>query len=282
MSSYKPTRFDEGVNTTHTNYLGELAKLLGLSIALVLAVSFALSLLVDLMVPHISVETERWLLSAMTQGMEGAGAFPEEEERLEAMIAALPPGVRPAGYDPIRVHIVDETVINAFALPGGHIVVTTGLLCTLESENALAFVLGHEMGHFAARDHLRGLGRGLAIAHISAALLGQDSGMTSAVTGTLGMTDLAYSRSQERAADDWGVRVLMVRYGHIGGAGELFDVLAREEAGAGLTLPAILSTHPGTAARTAYIRGLAESGAYPVNDTQPWRWEHDEQRCRGD
>ena len=46
--------------------------------------------------------------------------------------------------------------MNAVALPGGNIVVFAGLLKEIKSENELAMILGHELGHFAHRDHLRG------------------------------------------------------------------------------------------------------------------------------
>jgi Zn-dependent protease with chaperone function len=76
-------------------------------------------------------------------------------DRLQTQCAALP-------YQ-ITVHVQPSTAVNAAALPGGHMLVFSGLLTEMRSENELAFVLAHELGHYAHRDHLRGLGRALVL-----------------------------------------------------------------------------------------------------------------------
>jgi Zn-dependent protease with chaperone function len=70
-----------------------------------------------------------------------------------------------------KIHIIPDPRINAMALPGGNIVVFSALIKETGSENELAFVLAHELGHFANRDHLRGLGRRLLLLTASAALI---------------------------------------------------------------------------------------------------------------
>jgi Zn-dependent protease with chaperone function len=95
------------------------------------------------------------------------------------------------------------------ALPGGGVVVTSGLLDILETEEELMFVLGHELGHFVHRDHLRGMGRAIVVQ----LLLGMMS-LTTGVDASLGLEiafgamTSAHSREQEVHADAVGAEVL--------------------------------------------------------------------------
>ena len=87
-----------------------------------------------------------------------------------------------------RVSVLDQSEPNAFAIPGGQIVITRGLLESVSSESELAFVLGHEIGHFKQRDHLRGLGRGIALViAISALDLGGAGGAHDLLSGATGI-----------------------------------------------------------------------------------------------
>jgi len=93
----------------------------------------------------------------------------------EAILARLQaaPGVPPLKY---RLSYVSAPEPNAFALPGGRIVLTRGLLESLEEETAIAFVLAHELGHFAGRDHLQRLGRQIGFGAGLAILTGGSGG----------------------------------------------------------------------------------------------------------
>ena len=119
--------------------------------------------------------------------------------------------------------MADNPTANAMALPGGNIVVYTGLLDRVASENELAFVLAHELGHYAHRDHLRGMGRALVFAVIAGLLFGPDSGTGSLLAGALGLTELSFSRRQETRADAFAVAALHCAYGHVGGSTDFFD-----------------------------------------------------------
>jgi predicted Zn-dependent protease len=86
------------------------------------------------------------------------------------------------------LYIPDETV-NALALPGDHVIIYQGLLAEAESENEIMMVLGHELGHFANRDHLRGLGRGIVVQIVASLLFGD--------AGSIGAASLeTFARSQ--------------------------------------------------------------------------------------
>ena len=121
---------------------------------------------------------------------------------------------------PITLAIAASPQINALALPGGHVVVFSGLIDGMSSENGLAFVLAHELAHFKHRDHLRGMGRGLVLVAASAwsvAPLGTDLNADSGRQSRR----CSYSQSREAAADAAALE-LHCKYGDVGGAEELF------------------------------------------------------------
>jgi beta-barrel assembly-enhancing protease len=156
-----------------------------------------------------------------------------------------------------RVFVVDAPEPNAFALPGGGIGLTRGLLDHVENENELAFVIGHEIGHFAARDHIRALGRGLVLS-----LLLQSVGLFGASDAVPGLaSDLAsrgFARDQEREADAFALDLVAKEYGHAGGADGFFGRLPDAKARFGDRAAVWFHTHPLTEAR---IRALHERAA---------------------
>ncbi len=110
-----------------------------------------------------------------------------------------------------RFFVIDSALVNAFALPGGYVYVTRGLLAHLHSEAQLAAVLGHEIGHVSARHGIRQQSRGMVVGILdsvanAATGVGLSIGSTS---GTLGTALLnGYSRTQELEADGLGSEYL--------------------------------------------------------------------------
>ncbi len=155
----------------------------------------------------------------------------------------------------ITVHYVEDETINAFATLGGHIFILSGLVARLPNENALAMVVAHEIAHVKHRDPIVALGRGLTISVALATLAGlTDSSLLEGVLNQAGViTALKFNRTQEEAADDAAIEALGRIYGHVHGAGELFEIL---RAGSGVEPPAFFSTHPVTDERVAKIEAL--------------------------
>ncbi len=128
-----------------------------------------------------------------------------EDPELEAYVAAL--GHRMAAVSerpslPWSFHIVDDEMVNAFAVPGGRIYVTRGLLAHLTSEADLAGVLGHEIGHVTARHSVNALSRELAIglgAAVGLALLDVGEAGEEVASLGLGLMFLKFSRTPPSA-----------------------------------------------------------------------------------
>lgn len=161
---------------------------------------------------------------------------------------------------------------NAFAVPGGAVVVTTGLLALLESPDQLAAVVAHEVGHVQRRHVVRGLLQRASLG-LLVSLAAGDAGVGSTVLRTAGeLGGLAYSREHEREADDAALTLLAA---HGTGAESLTSALERLRAsrGRGGEPPALLSTHPATDARIARIaqRRVAVRGSADWGTPESWR-----------
>jgi len=149
---------------------------------------------------------------------------------------------------PWTFRVVDDPVVNAFALPGGFIYVTRGLLTHLENEAELAGVIGHEIGHVTGRHgvermsraQLAGLGLGIGAAVEPG--LARYAGL--AQTG-MQLMFLKYGRDDERQADSLGLRYMTRKGYDPRQLVEVFDVLERVSAASGAgRIPGWLSTHP--------------------------------------
>lgn len=157
---------------------------------------------------------------------------------------------------PWSFKVLDDPAINAFALPGGYVYVTRGILTHLGSEAELATVVGHEIGHVTARHGANQMSKQmLAMAGLGiAALLATDSDTAEAAVGAayvgLSLMFLSYSRNDESQADQLGLRYAQRTGYDLRESPEVFRLLDRAEKveGAG-RLPHWLSTHPDPGSR---------------------------------
>jgi predicted Zn-dependent protease len=167
--------------------------------------------------------------------------------------------------------VIDDPTVNAFALPGGFIYVTRGIMTHLNSEAELVGVLGHEIGHVTARHGASRMSKaqlatlGLGVGMIISPEFRQFGDL--AQQG-LGLLFLKYSRDDERQADDLGFRYTVNGGWDAREMPEVFAVLKRvsEVAGAG-RLPNWLATHPDPVERQERIRSAIESSALDFSQT---------------
>ena len=261
---YTPRSLEDNVNVSRGHPLAELAWMLGGVVALMGVLVVALGLATDVAVEKLPLRAEIGL------GQQLLGRFPGDEnpaleQRLKALLDRLPADSPLQAY-PFHVYLSNSQEVNALALPGGNIVVYSGLLKQVESENELSMVLAHELGHFAHRDHLRGLGRGLGLAVAVSLLFGSDSAAGDVVSNTLLTFQSGYSRHQESAADRFALDLLVRRYGHAGGAVGFFERLRRD---AGARLPYLLASHPHPQARVDELNERIRANGYPVAAVVP-------------
>ena len=166
-----------------------------------------------------------------------------------------------------RVTVVDSEAVNAFAGPGGYIVIFHGLIAAAETPDEVAGVLAHEMGHVIERHSTERLVRAAGLGLIVQILIGDPSGLIGLGTaaGEL-LIDLAYSREAEAEADAVAVEVLAEAGINAGGLVRFLERTARQEAGAGGGLVSFLSTHPQSAERAEAVRNSGNRGGQGMSD----------------
>lgn len=198
------------------------------------------------------------------------------DEAVQAYVEGLGTGLA-AGSElagtPFAFTVLDSPMVNAFALPGGYVYVTRGLLALAGSEAELAGVLGHEIGHVTARHGARQHGRSVIVG-LGAAILGAaigDRGAAELLNRGSGLVLRSYSREQEFEADGLGLRY-MARAGYDPEAMASFLERLRAKAafdaeaqggGADPDGFSLASTHPRTVDRVHEARA-AVLGAGPV------------------
>ncbi|MBM9536712.1 M48 family metalloprotease [Desulfobulbus alkaliphilus] len=169
---------------------------------------------------------------------------------------------------PFSFRAVNAAYINAYAFPGGSIAVTRGILVELESEAALAALLGHEIGHVCARHSARQVSKGLL-----ADIFVTGASVATSAAGYQGATDLVqglgalsagallarYSRDNEREADALGM-AYMTRTGYSPeGMVQLMEMLQRSGRNQASAIELMFATHPMSTERLTQARMAAQT-----------------------
>jgi len=223
--------------------------------AIFVAIALLLVFIIEVALYFVPVTTEAELFSDwLPEDLVTVSPADERLYQAQLLVDRLASHWPEAPYE-FRVEIDDSEVSNAMALPGGLIIVTQGLLDQVESENELAFVLGHELGHFRNRDHLRALGRGIVISLFFAVITGND------VAGVgIKATDITlrgFGRKQESRADEFGLAIVHSAYGHVNQASRLFERWDEADENS-LAILTYLSTHPQPGDRVDNLRAIAD------------------------
>lgn len=179
---------------------------------------------------------------------------------------------------PWEFTMLDSDVINAFALPGGKVFVSRGLIQHMTNEAQLAAVVGHEIGHVTARHTSERMGDSL--------LIGTGAAIAGAVVGAVSRNDavkigapvafavgsqvilLKYSRSQELEADKLGVRYMVKENYNPIGCKEVMEILDKASGSRDALFGDMLATHPDPKARIKQAEGLL-AGDYAFTQSNP-------------
>jgi predicted Zn-dependent protease len=267
VASYENPPVNHEVNVSGHSPLREFLSLsLWLALAvvtLVVAIFFGMRLLA----PLVPFSWERRMadpvVAQFTKGSpeEPVGRQRQRQQWLQALADRLGPALAVPQGMPITVHWLPSRVPNAFATLGGHVFIHQGLIDQVNSENALAMVMAHEIAHVRHRDPIGALGGGVAVALSVGVLMGG----TTTVSGDAAqaVSQLHFSRRQERAADQAALAALRTTYGHLGDAEAFFQKMLCTEHGGGLT-PEFLRTHPDTQARVDAIVAARRVDTYAV------------------
>ncbi len=268
IGKYNPKALDSeaNVNAPDTSPLKDFVLILAAVGVFFFGAYIVLGFLVQIVLERYEPEASSYLATLFKPEISSDPKSELARTKLQELVDELATELPGPKRDYI-VHLREEPTVNALAFPGGHIVVYRGLLNTVRSENELSMILAHELGHFAGKDHMQGLGRALVFIVIAVALTGQESYVTSLLGEALEGSQGRFSKIQELQADAFALTVLQKKYGHVGGAKDFFLRLAEEENI--LLFELLSSTHPLSSARVEALEDLTKEKGYEAKETTP-------------
>ncbi|MGD1870573.1 MAG: M48 family metallopeptidase [Neomegalonema sp.] len=248
----------------------------GTAIASILAIVFVIApLLANQIAQFIPPESEVALGESIANEIEAEGGFlmglrpgacdaPEGLAALDKMVARLEPVAD--AHVPLSVKVLDSGTPNAFALPGGHIFLLSGLIKDAESPEEVAGVLAHEIGHVITRDPTRGALRTLGSAGVIGLLFGDFFGGFALTAMVDAAYNARYSREIEAQADATAIRILQAADVDPAPVGGFFRRLLQRFGDD----DSYLASHPTHGSREEQFTQNANSDARPVLSEQEW------------
>ena len=162
---FKPRLPKRNSNVSHQSPFKDFSTLMLGIIAIFVAIYFSLGLVIDQTVEYVSPQAEAKFFANFDHQLFVDIHKQEPDKQVQQQWQQVLNKIEycaQVGY-PIDLTVVNAKQINALAFPGGKVIVFSGLNDVLVSENAMAFVLAHELAHFSNRDHLRMMGRGVVL-----------------------------------------------------------------------------------------------------------------------
>ncbi len=179
---------------------------------------------------------------------------------------------------PLRIRVIDSSVLNAIALPGDQILIFKGLIDFTQDPNEVAGVLAHEMGHLQLDHPMRLVIRESGTAFLIGLVMGDVFGGSAISLAGTGLLVTAFSRDAESAADAEAV-VLMRKAGlDIAPLGAFFARLDAEKGASDIPIP-FLRTHPPNEQRAKAIAAAPGGGKEALNHAE---WQDLKAICAAD
>jgi predicted Zn-dependent protease len=157
----------------------------------------------------------------------------------------------PMARMPWQFHVVDDPAINAFAIPGGHVYVNTGLINATANASELAGVMAHEITHGVSRHSTEQMSTQYGLSALASIVLGQNAGNIQQIAAQViaGGALARFSRGAEREADEQGIRYMAAAGYNPRGMATMFQKLMDNEKRQPGTVEKFFSTHPLTTER---------------------------------
>ncbi len=156
-----------------------------------------------------------------------------------------------------EIAVIDAEMVNAFAFPGGFVIVTTGLINSSEQPEQIAGVLAHELTHVIERHGMRKLVRQAGLGILIGIVLGDTSALSHLIELSSQLDSLAFDRDQERRADNGAIKILQAAGISPQHFVAFFKTIKQLNSVAG-DMPEIFSTHPLTEERMAHVAAAQE------------------------
>lgn len=161
---------------------------------------------------------------------------------------------------PFQFHVVDDPEINAFAIPGGHVYVNTGLIAHAENASELAGVMAHEISHVTARHSTEQISRQYGLSILAGIALGQNPGALSELAAQIvaGGALARFSRGAEREADELGIQAMAAAGYNPHGMASMFEELMEQRQRQPGRVEQFFATHPAIDERIRDARNRAQ------------------------
>jgi beta-barrel assembly-enhancing protease len=161
---------------------------------------------------------------------------------------------------PFEFHVINDPAINAFAIPGGHVYVNTGLIQAADNASELAGVMSHEINHVVARHSTEQLSRQYGLQILAGLVLGQNPGQLSEIAAQIvaGGALARFSREAEREADELGIQAMAKAGYNPMGMATMFEELLEQQQRSPSRVEQFFSTHPTTESRVREARNRAQ------------------------
>ncbi|NEN92384.1 MAG: M48 family metalloprotease [Okeania sp. SIO3H1] len=243
----------------------QLLIILGIFTAIIVIIISFVSMLVGWAITQIPIGWEQKLGALIVPVYEQKAKDSPQQEILNNLLDRLESKLdnKLSEKRDYRVIYIPEKNVNAFAIPGDIIGIFEGLVKEVKSENELMMILGHELGHFANRDHLRSLGKTLVIRVAIASIFGDNATLANSVGVVIEtISNTRYSQSQEYQADEFGLMLLNETYGHVTGATDFFKNFKEQEK---LSWD-FFSSHPAGEKRVKRLEKLIKQRQYKLGE----------------
>jgi len=260
--------------------VGKILTRVGLAVgAVVLMLFVILPGLANTLARYIPIEREvaygKSVVQQVERFMGGSTAAsltctnPDGIAALDVMIQRLTSG-RDMNYA-LNVAVFRHPMVNAFAAPGGQVIIVKGLIDTAQSPDEVAAVLAHEIGHVEARDTTRAALRAAGSAGLLSLVLGDFAGGSAVLVAAEFTLNASYTREAEGKADAFAHEMLEDAGVDAGALGDFFDRLKDGERSLP-KLPVYMSSHPETGARAQAARDFAQrqGDTNPVLNDAEW------------
>lgn len=251
---FENPEIEEGINVSKEHPLKEFWQLSITILSIVLVTFITITLLASFFAKKIPFSYEKKMVEHID--LLKVEASPQQA-RLQTLADRLARHMDLPDGMAITVHYSDKDVVNAFATLGGNVYFFKGLIERLQSENALAMVMAHEIAHIKHRHPIVAMGKGLTFATLMGSIVGASGSKAGeALIGqSLNIGLLKFSRDQESQSDFTAANAVQAEYGNIAGAEELFEVFSSISEGS--EVPEILSSHPHTKGRWLILKNQA-------------------------
>lgn len=239
----------------------------GIVIAIIISLFLLKDTFVEALAHKAPVEWEAKIGGKLLESLKYQYEFIHNDSlEREFLIAAKPliDQIRKEGTK-VEFYFIKQATINAFALPGGKVVIQTGLIDHAKSWEEVLGVVGHELAHVTRRHHLRGVINNLGLYVIVSSLIGDFNSAAGAIINTGGdLASLSNDRAFEKEADETGMNYLIASQIDPKGMISFFKTLKKESGSKLEDYTSFMSTHPATSERIQHLNELLKKRKYYI------------------